>query len=187
MRRSSQNKPRGKFQGPRPHNVRKRRGPGQGRIQEGKRRGSAPHTRRNRRNIQRIDGGNRENHLSRGRRSPFRNRRGDGWKPAASFTSYDDRFEIEVELPGVEEKNIRVSVAGKMLLVKGKKHRKQSEEKHNIRRSELQFGEFHRAFPLPPMAKTGGIKADFKDGILTIVIPKKDEAKPKEIPINADG
>ena len=91
-----------------------------------------------------------------------------------------------MELPGVEEKDISVTVAGKMLLVKGKKQRKQSEEKHNMRRSGLQYGRFRRAFPLLPMAKTDDIKVNFNSGILTIDIPKKEEAKPKEIPINAD-
>lgn len=187
MRRSQQNRPGGEFRGQRPHNVRKRRGTGQGRMQEGKRQGPPPHARHNRRRNQHVDGRNQEKHLQRGRRAPFRQRRRDWFRPAAGFTGYDDRFEIEVELPGVKEKDISVSVAGKMLLVKGKKHRNQSEEQPNFRRSGLQYGKFHHAFPLLPMAKTDEIKANFNNGVLTIVVPKKEEAKPKEIPINADA
>lgn len=176
MRRSQQNRPRGEFQGQRPNNHRKGRGR---RHSEGEREGPPHQKRRNRRRNPQAGHRNRDNR-------PPRRRKG-GFRPIAGFTAYDDRFEIEVELPGVEEKDISVAVAGKRLLVKGNKHRKQSGENHNIRRSELKYGRFHRAFPLLPIAKKDGIKADFKNGVLTVVIPKKEEAKPIEIPINADS
>ncbi len=208
LRRSQQNRPRGEFQGQRPNNHRKGRGR---RHPEGERQGPPHQKRRNRRRNPQAGHRNRDNRPPRRRNRqrsaehpirehfphhnrmqegfggevPFQRRRGR-FRPIAGFTAYDDRFEIEVELPGVKEKDISVAVAGKRLIVKGKKHRKQSDENHNIRRSELKYGRFQRAFPLLPMANTEGIKADFKDGILTIVIPKKEEAKPKEIPINAD-
>ena len=207
MRNSGQNRPRGDAQGPRPNNHRKRRGRNRHRHPQGERQGPPPQGKRNRRRKPQEGFRNRENRPPRRRKrqhpmrehfahrnrirqgfdrgSPFRQRRRDGFIPAAGFTGYDDRIEIIVELPGVEEKDMSVSVAGKMLLVKGKKHRKQTEEKHNFGRSELKYGKFHRAFPIPPIAKTDGIKAEFKEGILTIAMPKKEEAKPKEIPINA--
>ena len=210
MRRSQQNGPRGEFQNPRPNNHRKGRGR---RHPEGERQGPPHQKRRNRRRNPQAGHRNRDNHPPRrrnrqrspqhpmrehfphhnrmqegfGGETPSQRRRRDGFRPIAGFTGYDDRFEIKVELPGVEEKDIRVALAGKRLIVKGKKHRKQSDENHNIRRSELKYGRFQRAFPLLPMANTDGIKANFKDGILTIVIPKKEEAKPIEIPINADA
>ena len=207
MRQSGQNRPRGDAQGPRPNNHRKGRGRNRRRHPQGERQGPPPQGKRNRRRKQQEGFRNRENrpprrkqhpmrerfaHRNRmqqgfDRGSPSRQRRRDGFKPAAGFTGYDDRIEIIVELPGVEEKDISVSVAGKMLLVRGKKHRKQTEEMHNIHRSGLQYGKFHRAFPLLSMAKTDDIKANFNNGVLTIVIPKKEEAKPKEIPINADA
>ena len=198
MRQSGQNRPRGDAQGPRANNHRNRHRPPQD-----ERQGPPPQRKRNRRRKPQEGISHRANRPPKRRKrqhpmrkrfamqqgfdrgSPFRQRRRDGFKPAAGFTGYDDKIEIIVELPGVEEKDINVSVAGKMLLVKGKKHRKQTEEKHNFGRSELKYGKFHRAFPIPPIAKTDGIKAEFKEGILTIAIPKKEEAKSKEIPINA--
>ena len=182
MRNSGQNRPRAEFEGSRQHRQMNRDGRRRHRPPEGKHQGP-PRARRNRRG---NPNQRQKNHALKGRRPQFRHRRGPGWSPDAGFTGFDDRFEVEVELPGVEEKDISVAVAGEMLLVKGKKHRKHSEEKHNFSRSGLKYGKFHRAFPIPPIAKTDGIKADFKDGILTIAIPKKEEAKPKEIPINAD-
>ncbi len=125
------------------------------------------------------------------RRSPFRMRRRQrgkfGWRPEAGFSGYDDRFEIVAELPGVGQDNVSVSISDNLLTIKGKKQRKQKDETRNIHKSELRYGRFRRVFPIPPKAQIDGIKADFKDGVLTIVIPKKEEAKPTEIPINVDA
>lgn len=186
MRRSQQNRPSGEFQGPPPYKQRKRQGRRNHRSPEEEHQ-RPPRDRRNRRRNPNQRRRNQENHPPRGRRSQFRHRKKEGFRPAAGFAGFDDRIEIIVELPGVEEKDINVSVAGNRLIVKGKKNRKQSEEKHHFGRSELQYGKFHRTFPLLPITKSDGIKAEFKEGILTIVIPKKEEAKPKEIPINAEA
>ncbi len=113
-------------------------------------------------------------------------KRKSGWHPSIEFSVFEDRFEVIVELPGVSQDSVNVSVTNKLLIVKGKKQRKQTDEKHKVRRSELRYGRFKRVLPLPPSAKADGIKAEFKDGVLTIVIPKKEDAKPTEIPINAD-
>lgn len=185
MTRSQGNRPRSGFQYPRPNMQTKRQGRRRSQSPEGDPQ-HPPQVRHNRRRNPNQRDRNRENLSPRGRRQHYRNRRGNGWRPAADFTGFDDRFEIEIELPGVKEKDITVSVADKMLLVKGRKQRKHSDEKHNFSRSELKYGRFHRAFPLLPIVKHEDIKADFKDGILTIAIPKKEEAKPKEIPINKE-
>ncbi|RKU28074.1 hypothetical protein C6497_10105 [Candidatus Poribacteria bacterium] len=185
LRRSQENRPREEFPGPHPHRQTKRQGRRRHHSPEGDPQ-HHPQVRQNRRRNPNQRHRNRENFSQRGRRQHFRNRRGNRWRPAADFTGFDDRFEILVELPGVEEKDISVSVVDKMLLVKGKKQRKNSDEKQNFSRSELNYGRFHRAFPLLPMVKHEDIKVDFKDGILTIAIPKKEEAKPKEIPINTE-
>ncbi len=148
MRNSGQNRPRGDAQGPRPNNHRNRRGRNRHRHPQGEQQGPPPQGKRNRRRKPQEGFRNRENRPPRRRKqhpmrehfahrnrmrqdfdrgSPFQQRRRDVFKPAAGFTSYDDRIEVIVELPGVEEKDISVSVARKMLLVKGKKHQKQTE------------------------------------------------------------
>ena len=114
-------------------------------------------------------------------------KRRSGWHPSIEFSVFEDRFEVIVELPGVSQDSVNVSVTDKLLIVKGKKQRKQTDEKHKVRRSELRYGRFKRVLPLPPSAKVDGIKAKFEDGVLTVVIPKKEEAKPTEIPINGDA
>ena len=150
------------------------------------RRNSEQH--RPRANRRRVRQGNfRPNHPMRSAFGGRKNRRRkSGWHPSIEFSVFEDRFEVIVELPGVSENSANVSVTDKLLIVKGEKQRKQTDEKHKVRRSELQYGRFKRVCPLPPSAKADGIKAEFKDGVLTIVIPKTEDAKPTEISINAD-
>ena len=117
-----------------------------------------------------------------------RRRKGkSNWHLPIEFSVFEDRFEVLVELPGVSPNDVSVSVTDDLLKVKGKKERKQADETQHPRRSELRYGSFKRVLPLPPNAKTDDIKAEFKDGVLTIVIPKTEEAKPTEIPINVEA
>jgi len=109
------------------------------------------------------------------------------WHPPIEFSVFEDRFEVLAELPGVSQDSVNVSVTDKFLKVKGKKQRKETDEKQKVRRSELRYGNFKRVLPLPPNAKVDDIKAEFKDSVLKIVIPKTEEAKPTEIPINVDA
>ncbi|MCE2401068.1 Hsp20/alpha crystallin family protein [Candidatus Poribacteria bacterium] len=109
------------------------------------------------------------------------------WRPPIEFSVSEDRYEVLVELPGVSQNDVTVSVTDNLLKVKGKKERKQTDETQHPRRSELRYGSFKRVLPLPPNAKADGIKAEFKDGVLTIEIPKTEEAKPTEIPINVEA
>jgi HSP20 family protein len=117
-----------------------------------------------------------------------RRRKGkSNWHPSIDFSVFEDRFEVLVELPGVSQNDVSVSVTDDLLKVKGKKERKQADETQHPRRSELRYGSFKRVLPLPPNAKVDDIKAEFEDGVLTIVIPKTEEAKPTEIPINVEA
>ncbi len=109
------------------------------------------------------------------------------WRPPIEFSVSEDKYEVLVELPGVSQNDVSVSVTDNLLKIKGEKERKDTDEKQRVRRSDLRYGSFKRALPLPPNAKADGIKAEFKDGVLTIEIPKTEAAKPTEIPINADA
>lgn len=111
-------------------------------------------------------------------------RRKNNWHPPIEFSVSDDWYEVLVELPGVSQDDVSVSVTDDLLKVTGKKERKQADETQQPRRSELRYGNFKRILPLPPNAKADDIKAEFEDGVLKIEIPKTEEAKPKEIPIN---
>lgn len=108
-----------------------------------------------------------------------------GWRPASEFSDTDDKIIVNVELPGVSFNDVNVSVSENQLIIKGDKRRQQKEESKNFGRSERRFGNFQRIFSLPSEVVVEDINAEFKDGVLTITVPKTDGAKPTDIPINA--
>ena len=105
------------------------------------------------------------------------------WIPTVDITETDSGFEIYAELPGVAQDDVQVSVTDNLLTIKGEKHQKQETENENFHRVERRYGTFQRSFTLPRHVDTANIKAEYKDGILTLTIPKAEAAKPKEIQI----
>lgn len=105
--------------------------------------------------------------------------------PAAEASSDDGAYRIAVELPGVEDKDIHLSVENGMLTVKGEKRTEREEKGDTWYFSERQFGAFSRTFRLPADADEGGVKAALKDGVLTVTLPRKAPAAPeaKRVPI----
>jgi HSP20 family protein len=108
------------------------------------------------------------------------------WMPTVDISETENGFEILAELPGVTESDVHVSVTDNLLTIKGEKqHEKETDDK-NYHRVERRYGSFQRSFTLPRNVETTDIKAEFKDGVLTLNIPKAEEAKPTEIPITAN-
>ena len=106
------------------------------------------------------------------------------WSPPADMHETQNEAVIAVELPGLNEKDIRLSIADGVLTVQGDKQRVEVEAANHYRR-ERWFGKFERAFPLPFPVEAGQVKATFRDGVLTVKLPKAEEVKPKEIKIEA--
>ena len=104
--------------------------------------------------------------------------------PPADMHETQNEAVIAVELPGLSEKDIRLSIADDVLTVQGEKQRVEVQEATQYRQ-ERWFGKFERAFSLPFPVETGQVKATFRDGVLTVKLPKADEVKPKEIKIEA--
>lgn len=105
------------------------------------------------------------------------------WMPSTDITETDDSFVVRAELPGVSIENVTISVKEDLLTLKGEKHQQDTSDSVSLRRVERRFGSFERKFTLPPKITTDEIKAEYRDGILTLSIPKPDEVKPKEISI----
>ncbi len=106
---------------------------------------------------------------------PFRQARSrlaDWLAPASEASTSDNAYKIAVELPGVEENDIELSVAGGVVTVKGEKKTSREEKGETWYFSERQYGAFARSFRLPPDADEAGVSADLKDGVLTITVPK---------------
>lgn len=101
----------------------------------------------------------------------------DWLSPAAEASQTADAYRIAVELPGVGEDDIHVTVEDGVLQIKGEKKTEREEKGDTWYFSERQFGSFSRSFRLPNDADAAGVKAEMKDGVLTVTVPKKPEKK----------
>jgi len=104
------------------------------------------------------------------------------WSPAVDVSETDQYIIVKAALPGVSQKDIRLEVTDNQLTLKGEKEL-ESTERENYHLVEIPHGKFYRSFTLPGNIDHSKIQADFKNGILKIILPKKQAAKPKQIPI----
>ena len=107
------------------------------------------------------------------------------WAPAVDMYETKDELIIAAELPGLNQKDIHLSITGDMLTIKGERQRNQEvTQQASYYRGERWWGRFERTLPLPIPVQAGKVKAAYRDGVLTITLPKADEIKPKEIKID---
>lgn len=106
------------------------------------------------------------------------------WAPAVDISETADGVAIRAEIPGVSEKDAHVSVTNNVLTLTGEKKQESSDTGENYHRVERSYGNFQRSFTLPRNLQTENTTAAFKNGVLTISIPKIEEVKPKEIKIS---
>ena len=111
------------------------------------------------------------------------------WSPEVSFgfnvpavdVSEDDKaYKLSAELPGLDEKNIEVTVSGDRLVLKGEKRQEKEEKKQNFYLSERSYGSFQRSFRLPDGVDQDKIAASFAKGVLTVTLPKTAEAQKQQ-------
>lgn len=108
------------------------------------------------------------------------------FSPALDVEEDTEGFTLHVELPGVAADNVDVSIEENVLTVSGKRDFYDDKSTDTFRRVERRFGTFHRAVRLPDRVDPEGIKAAFKDGLLTISVPKAESAKPRRIQVSTD-
>ncbi len=106
--------------------------------------------------------------------------------PAVDVYEDDNSIAVTAELPGMKLEDIKVEVKNHVLSIKGEKKMEKELKEDNFHRMERVYGSFQRSFTLPANVEHEKVKATYKDGVLKIVIPKKEEAKPKEIPITSE-
>ena len=123
------------------------------------------------------------------------NETGDGALTTASFVPAVDVYEdekkvvLKLEVPGIEEKDLDVSVENNTLTVKGERkfEKEEKEEKEeNFHRIERRYGSFYRAFTLPSTVDTEAVAASYNAGVLKLELKKKPEAQPKQIKVNVN-
>ena len=105
------------------------------------------------------------------------------WSPAVDIYETEGTIVVQAELPGVERKDITLHLEKNVLTLKGERRFEKETDKENYHRIERSYGGFSRAFAIPVIVDEENIRADYKDGILRIVLPKKEQAQPKQIHI----
>jgi HSP20 family protein len=119
---------------------------------------------------------------------PFRGGRdlnlsGADWAPRADICETDDNFSVNVEVPGIKREDVKINLENHVLSISGENKQEKEEKGKKFHRVERYYGCFSRSFSLPENVDEEKIDAVFKDGMLTLTIPKKEVAKPKAIEI----
>ena len=109
------------------------------------------------------------------------------WMPAVDVRETKEAVEIQAELPGIDPKDVNVSVEGGVLTIKGSRQFEKATEGETYHRVERAYGSFERSFTLPTNVDPEKINAAFRQGLLLLTLPKREEAKPKAISIKVEG
>jgi len=107
----------------------------------------------------------------------------NAWTPAVDIAEHDEQYLVEVELPGVNKEDVKITLENNILTIRGEKKQEKETRKESYHRVERSYGSFQRSFTLPTTIKSDKIDAAYKDGILQITLPKAEEAKPKQIEV----
>src|SRR5437868_1545130 len=119
-------------------------------------------------------------------RSPAR--RGEGanlasWSPAVDIVEDEKEFLVKAELPEVKKEDVHVTVENGVLIIYGERKFEKEEKNKRYHRTERSYGSFTRSFSLPEGADPGKVRAEFKDGLLQVHMPKSEMTKPKQIEV----
>jgi HSP20 family protein len=107
----------------------------------------------------------------------------EGWEPSVDIYEDKDKVTVRAELPGMKQEDIDVSLQGNTLAISGERKQEEERKEGQTYRSERFFGRFQRIITLPVQVDASKIKASYKDGVLTINLPKAEDAKRKQIEI----
>jgi len=105
------------------------------------------------------------------------------WSPPVDIMERGDEIVIKLEISGVDQKAIDLKVEGNVLTIKGERQLEEGTKRDDYLRLERPYGTFSRSFSLPNTVDHAKVKASHKDGILRLVLPKKEETKPKQIKV----
>jgi HSP20 family protein len=104
--------------------------------------------------------------------------------PSADVYEDDNHVELRLEVPGIEEKDLDISIQDNVLNVRGERKLEKGEKEENFLRQERSYGKFSRSFTLPNSVDTEHVNANYVNGVLHIRLGKRAEAKPKQIKVN---
>jgi HSP20 family protein len=119
-----------------------------------------------------------------GRPSTGVNTAGRPWLPAVDMHETKDNLVLKVELPGVREKDVAVSITGDLLTIRGERRWEDESKDQKFLHVERAYGLFERLIQLPMAVQADKVKAAYRDGVLEVTLPKAEELKPREIKID---
>lgn len=110
-----------------------------------------------------------------------------GWKPSVDISETQDEFVVTADLPGINREDLNVTVADGRLTLRGERRQAPTEPEGSVHRVERVYGTFTRAFDLPTAVNADNIAASYRDGVLSVSVPKAEEAKPKQIEVKVSA
>ena len=115
----------------------------------------------------------------------FREKHPRAWVPSVDLFETDGNYEIKMEVPGIKPENLDVQILEDSVVVRGQTREEKVEDKKNIYRRECNYGSLYRRIPLPGNVKTEGAKAELKNGVLDLLLPKTEGKRINRIPVQA--
>jgi HSP20 family protein len=108
------------------------------------------------------------------------------WSPSVDIFETEGEIVVKAELPGMDRKDITLHLENNVLTLRGERKFEKETKEENYHRIERSYGNFSRSFSIPATVDEENIRADYKDGVLKIILPKKEQARPKQIKIASD-
>jgi HSP20 family protein len=115
---------------------------------------------------------------------PFRELGGAWMPPVDIYSTGEHELVIKAEIPGMSKDDIDITVENFVLTIRGEKKTEQTVKDEQVHRVERSYGAFTRSFALPHTVDSNNVQAEYKDGVLTIKLPIREEAKPRQIKVN---
>jgi HSP20 family protein len=109
------------------------------------------------------------------------------WAPALDISERKDAYVVTVEVPGVKAEDLDITLEDGLLTIRGERRFTQETSDQQYHRVERRYGSFRRSITLPSQVQADQIEASFEDGVLEVVVPKAEEAKPRKISVRAGG
>jgi HSP20 family protein len=120
-------------------------------------------------------------------RGTLRGEEGREWLPSLDVAETKNEIVVKAEVPGLDPKDIDISLSDGLLTIKGEKKQEREEKEENYHLVERSYGSFTRSIRLPNEVQSDKIKASYKNGVLKVVLPKSEEAKKKEVKIKVES
>lgn len=105
------------------------------------------------------------------------------WMPAVDVAEHEEEYQVKVELPGISKEDVNITMQENILTIRGEKKQEKESKGSSYHHVERSYGSFQRSFTLPTSVKHDKVEAAFNDGLLTVTLPKAEEAKPKQIDV----